>query len=243
MKDLTKIILIFAMAYLFLRFAPAIPISSVVTQKQDLFTVTGTGKVTVVPDTAIINTGITSFSTTVSLAQSQSNSIINKISDSLKKLGISEIDIKTSNYSIYPQYDYSKGSMHISGYTVSAFLDVTIRNLDKLNEAIDVSTSNGANTISGIQLTVDEDKRKQLEVSARDIAIKGAKSKAEGLARAAGISLGRIVNVQESSPSYPRPYLAISEKTVGLGGGGEPTQIQPGSTDITSTVTLSYETR
>ena len=242
MKDLTKIVLVFALAFLFLRFAPAIPISSVLSQKQALFTVDGTGKVTVVPDTAVINSGITSFSTTVNLAQSQSNTIINKISASLKKLGISDKDIKTSNYSIYPQYEYSKGSMHISGYTVSALLDVTIRNLDTLNEAIDVSTSNGANTISGIQLTVDEDKRKQLEVSARDLAIKEAKAKAESLARSAGITLGRIVNIQESAPNFPRPYLMTAEK-LAVGGQGGDTQISPGETSITSSVTLSYETR
>ena len=87
----------------------------------------------------------------------------------------------------------------------------------------------------------DEDKKKQLLQNARELAVKEAKSKAESLARAAGLTLGKIVNVQESFGSVPVPMYAKS--AIGLGGGREDTQIQPGSTDISTSVTLFYETR
>ena len=242
MLRLGKIVLVFVATYFLLRFLPPIPISSTVTQKQDLFTVSGTGKVTVVPDTAITTVGITTTKPTVKAAQTEANSVINKITASLKALGIPEKDIKTSNYSIYPQYDYNSGVNRIAGYQVNASLTVTVKELDKINQVVDTATSLGANTVGGIQFTVDEDRQKELLQQARQEAIKEAKSKAVSLSRAAGLTLGKIVNVQESSPEFPRPYLLERALPLGAGGGGD-TQTSPGETSITSFVTLSYETR
>jgi uncharacterized protein YggE len=224
------------------KFSPPIPVSSVVTQKTDLLTVSGEGKVTVVPDTGIVNLGINLMRPSVKAAQSEVNTIINKISDETQKMGVDKKDIKTSEYSIYPEYDYRTGSGKITGYRVSAAITIKVRDLEKLNSVIDSATANGANTVSGISLTVDDDKKKDLLQEAREEAIKEAKTKAESLAKAAGISLGRIVNVQESgSTSIPVPYM-LKEAAAGMGGGLD-TNVQPGSTDITSNVTLFYETK
>ncbi|MBI2587401.1 SIMPL domain-containing protein [Candidatus Amesbacteria bacterium] len=241
MKDLGKILLIFVLAYLFLRFSPAIPISSTVSQKPDLFTVDGTGKVTAVPDTAAVELGVNTTRPSVKAAQTEANNIINKITADLKKLEIPEKDIKTSHYSIYPNYDYRDDLNRVLGYQVSTGLTVTVKNLDKINAVLDTATTDGANVVGGIQFTVDDTLQKQLMQQARDLAVKEAKDQAVSLARSAGISLGRIVNIQETSPFSPRPIYMTAEKLAD-GRGGD-TQIQPGSTDITSSVTLSYETR
>ena len=235
-----KILLILGAVFVFAKWGPGIPITSVVTQKQDLFTVTGEGKVTVVPDTAVVNLGITANHSTIKAAQTQANTVINKITEELKKLGIESTDIKTSNYSVYPQYNYDGGPSRITGYQVNASLTITVRDFDKVNQVIDTSTANGANTVGGIQLTVDEKRQKELLQQARELAVKEAKTKAESLARTAGITLGKIVNIQEGY-SNPGPVYA-KEMMAAVGGGGD-TQIQPGSTDITSSVTLFYETR
>lgn len=237
-----KFAAVFILAFLFLKFTPSLPISSVVTQKQDQFTVTGEGKVTVVPDTGIVSVGVNLTRTTVKSAQSEVNGIINKIIAELQKLNIESKDIKTENYSVYPEYDYTAGTPRVTGYRVSADLRITVRELDKLNQVIDSATSAGANTIGGITLTVDDKRAEDLRQQAREEAVKQAKSKAVSLSSAAGISLGKIINIQESSPVTPGPLLMAADK-VGRGGGGESTEIQPGSTDITSTITLTYETR
>ncbi len=241
-----KLVVIVVLVLVALRFIPAIPVTSTVTQKQDFFTVSGEGKVTVVPDTAIIEVGITSNQPSVKDAQNQANKVIADITTSLKDLGIAEGDIKTSNYSVYPQYDYRDGGQpnKIIGYQVNANLSIKVRDLSKANQAIDTATSKGANTIGGINLTVDEKKQKELLQEARKLAVDEAKTKADGLAKAAGISLGRIVNVQEAGTPVPPIMFGRNEKAVGMGGAADATtQIQPGSTDITSTVTLYYETR
>lgn len=243
--SLINLAAVFVLAFLFIKFMPAIPTSSVVTQKTDLFTVSGTGKVTVVPDTAIIDMGITSSKPSVKDAQNQANTTISAVTKALKGLGIEDKDIKTSNYSIYPQYDYQSGSAtRITSYQVTANITVVVRDLEKANQAIDLATSNGANSIGGIQLTVAEEKQKELVEEARNQAVEEAKTKAESLAKAAGITLGRVVNVQESGANPIVPMMARdSVKLEGMGGGGAPTEIQAGSTDISSSVTLFYETR
>ncbi len=226
--------MIFVAVFAFAKWGPSIPISSVVSQKNDFFTVTGEGKVTVVPDTAIVSLGITLNKPTVKAAQDQVNSVISEITKSLKTLGIDAKDIQTSNYSIYPQYND-----RITGYQVNASLTVTVRELDKVNQVIDIATAKGANTIGGIQLTVDDTKQKQLLQQARELAVKDAKTKAESLANAAGITLGKIVNIQENANNFPRPMIGM----MAVVDSAPKTNIQPGSTDISTSVTLFYETR
>ncbi len=243
-KVIATIVLVLAAVFFYGKLGPGIPVQSVVTQKNDLFTVTGEGKVTVVPDTGIVDLGITTNRPTVKDAQNQANTVIGNITKAVKELGVADRDIKTNNYSVYPQYDYRDGTNRITGYQVTATLVVTVRDIDKVNQVVDQATANGANTVGGIQLTVAEDKQKELLQQAREQAVKEAKEKASSLANAAGISLGKIVNVVETPRGLPGPVMMDlkAANAQGLGGGGG-TEIQPGSTDITTSVTLYYETR
>jgi uncharacterized protein len=242
-KFAATLVLTLAALFIFGKFGPGIPVQSVVTQKNDLFTVTGEGKVTVVPDTGVVDLGITTNRPTVKEAQNEANTVISNIAKSVKNLGVEDRDIKTNNYSVYPQYDFRNGINRINGYQVTATLVITVRDIDKVNQVVDAATANGANTVGGIQLTVAEDKQKELLQQAREAAVKEAKDKATSLARAAGISLGKIINIQETDEgNFPGPMLT-QDKAVGLGGGNAATEIQPGSTDISTSVTLYYETR
>lgn len=237
---MSVVILILVAVFSYGKFGPGIPITSVVTQKQELFSVTGEGKVTVVPDTAVVSLGISLNKPSVKAAQNEVNSVISEITKSLKAMGVDAKDIQTSNYSIYPQYDYqTTGGNRISGYQVSANLTIKVREFDKVNLVIDTATTKGANNVGGIQLTVDDVKQKDLLQQARQLAVKDAKIKAESLASAAGMILGKIVNIQEDANNFPRPMMgmmAVADSTA-------KTNIEPGSTDITTSVTLFYETR
>lgn len=237
-----KLLAVFILTFVFIRFGPGLSLNSVVSQKQTIFSASGTGKVTVVPDEAHISAGVTVNKSSVKEAQTEANTVINRVSVSVKGLGVAEKDIQTSNYSIYPQYDYQSGRNRVTGYTVSVNLTIVVRDLEKINSVIDSATANGANQVGGITLTVNEDKRKTLEKEARQKAVDEARIKAQELAELSGMTLGRVVDIQENSPQVPRPFVydAVALKAEGVGGD---TQIQAGSTDITSTITLYYETR
>lgn len=283
----TAFILFFGLAIFFKLIGP-IPffIQNVTTQKENLFSVDGVGEATAIPDTALITLGVSKTSSSIETAKNQVNTIINKITNDLKGLGINIKDIKTTDYSITPQYDYnrspipldafrgseetgsqgvgsepnttnpdetpdylskpvmspiSEGDARVVGYTVNASLQVKLQPIDKANDAIDIATKDGANRLGGIQFVIDDKAQKELEQKAREEAIKNAREKAEGIAKAAGIKLGRIVDVRESASGYPRPMPLYMEAAKSADT-SVPTQLNPGENKVSTTVTLSYET-
>jgi hypothetical protein len=243
MKTLLVAIPVFFLSlFLYTKLVGPIPFSvnQVTTTKTDLFSVTGTGKVSATPDIARISVGIEESGSTVKTAQDKMNTVINTVSESIKKLGIDKKDIKTTNYSINPQYDYTNGRQKIVGYNAQTDLQIIVRQLDKVNSVIDSATANGANTVGGISFDV-EDKQKA-ENEARKLAVDEARQKAENAAKTAGFTLGRMVNYQESfgGGAIPRPYLMAAK---GEADSAVSTQIEPGSQELTITVTLSYELR
>lgn len=226
------------------RFIGPLPLSitQTTTAKQSTFDVTGESKITTIPDKAVVSLGITVNESTVKQAQDKANTIINNINTELGKLNIDKKDIKTDNYSLYPNYDYQQGQ-RITGYSVNANLSVNLTDFSKLNQAIDAATGVGANQVGGIMFTLSDEKKKDVENDARKQAIENAKEKARSLSSLAGMRLGKIVNVSESPNFQPRPYGLMTAVGGATGGkGGAPTNIEPGSTTFNYIVTLSYET-
>lgn len=238
---LLTIFFIFLGLFLYTKFFGPIPFSvnSIQTTKTNLFSVTGVGKATGIPDTAQITIGVTKTAITVLSAQNQTNTAANKVIEDLKRLGIEEKNIKTINYSINPNYDFSGGKQNVTGYTVTQSLEVNITPIDIANKAVEVATSDGANIVSGVVFTFNDKTKKDMEEKARTEAVKMAKEKAETLSRATGINLGKIVDVQESGNFEPRPIMMMAQ---GSETKSANTQLQPGENSIMINVTLSYET-
>lgn len=240
---LLTILLIFIGFLVYTKLFGPIPFSvnSIQTTKTNIFHVEGTGKATEVPNTALLSLGVTKTASTVLDAQKQTNSAAEKIINDLKSLGIEDKNIKTTNYSVNPEYNYSVGRQNITGYTVTQNLEVRIKPIDKANQAIDKATADGANLVGGVSFVLDDKAEKDLEDKARLEAVKNAKEKAESLSSAAGIKLGKIVDVQESF-TQPAPLRVGLGGTVNAEKVESPTNFTPGENTITITVSLSYET-
>lgn len=230
----------FLMLFLYTKFAGPIPfaVNSVTTSKSTTFDVSGAGKVTVKPDIAAITAGITVTAPTAKGAQDQINSVINKVSNAVKKEGVDAKDIQTTNYSIHPDYDYTSAIRKVTNYSANANLLIKVRNLDNINNVIDTTTANGANTISGLNFGVDD--KTKVENEARQKAVAEAKEKAQQAAKIAGFKLGRIINYSENSNDYPRAMM-LSADAAAKPVGGTATQVEAGSEEITVNVTLSYQ--
>lgn len=238
------VIVFFVSLYAFVKFVGPIPFSmqSITTQKTDFFTVTGEGKATAVPDIAIVNVGVTAQSTTVKSAQKELNTKIDAMTKSIKQLGIDTKDVKTTNYSINPRYDYQSSVQRIIGYDAQSSLTIKVRDMDKANDVIDTATANGANQVGGISF--DSDDRTKAENEAREQAVADAKKKAEVASKTAGFTLGRIVNYSEGSNNEsPRPEMFAKSMTIASGDRAVASPIEPGSNEITIRVSLSYELR
>lgn len=238
------ILFIFLGLFVYTKLFGPIPfaVTSVSTTKTDVFSVSGEGEESAIPDTANIHLGITNTNTSIANAQNQTNTVINKITSDLKNLGVEENNMKTTNYSVNPDYNYSDGQQRINGYTVSANIAAKVSPIDKLNQVIDIAVRDGANTIGGIQFIVNDELLEKLKQQARKEAIANAKKKAKDLANESGIILGRIINVSETGGPNPIP-VPFYGRAESLPLTSEPTRIEPGQSTITSTITLSYEIR
>lgn len=224
---------------------PSLSISQTSTMKQSTFDVSGEAEMVAVPDEAKISVGITAQETTVAKAQDKVNKTINNITEALKALDIDKKDIKTQNYSIYPDMSYEPNALNrITGYNANISLQVTVRDFEKVNQVIDQATAQGANSVSGVRFDLSDAKRKELENQARGEAIKNAQEKGQSLAKLAGMRLGKVVNVSETQPASNLYFRDSAMEAMPLAAGKSvaPTSIEPGSQTFKYSVTVSYET-
>lgn len=234
------VIIFFVSLFAYTKLVGPIPFSvnSITTTKTDSFTVEGTGKVTAAPDVAVVNAGVTAQGASVKAVQDQLNKAQNALIDAVKKAGVDAKDIQTSNYNINPTYDFRSGSQRITGYQASSNVTIKVRKIDSANAVIDAATAAGANEVGGITFDVDDKTKAQNE--AREKAVAEAKRKAEDAARIAGFKLGRVINYSENFGGEPRPVFMMA-KTDSAAPEQAPTQVEPGTNEITVTVSLSYE--
>jgi uncharacterized protein YggE len=222
---------------------PVFTLNSVTTTKDESFSVDGEAKINTVPDQAEVRIGINLKEKTVKDVQDKVNKITEEIKTKLTDIGIDKNNIKTDDYSLYPEYNWTdKDGRKTTGYTINSNLVVTIKDFEKLNKAVDLATQAGANQISGIQFTLSDKKQAEIEKQARKEAIADAKEKAQELAGLAQMKLGRIINIHENRISSQPRFEMYAKSTMDEGMGGAPTNIEPGSTNFEFKVTLEFET-
>jgi uncharacterized protein YggE len=215
---------------------------------KNTMTVSAEGKVSATPDLATVTLGVVSQGQNAADVTDQNSKKVNKIIDFIKAQGITKDDISTSQFNVYPRYDYTNGKNEINGYEARQTISVKVKGVDKSNEKlgkiIDGSTNNGANEVQGVSLSFEDPDN--LRQEARQKAIEKAKAKAQELAKTAGITLGKVVSVSESGyGGYPMPMYAE-----GIGGGAGydlvksvSPNIEPGSQDITAQMSVVFEVK
>jgi len=218
-------------------------------------TVSGEGEVFAVPDTATFSVTVQEKAKQVKDAQDVATKKTNDIITYLKSQNIDEKDIQTTDYNVYPQYDYTNtacsqnycppGKQVLSGFEVSQTLTVKVRDAKKAGDLLSGVGSRGATTVSGLSFTIDD--QDKLEAEARDKAITKAKEKAEVLAQSLGVRIVRVVGFSEGGNGGPIYYAKTM--AYGMGGGGMDSAIAPspeiptGQNKITSNVSVTYEIR
>jgi uncharacterized protein YggE len=205
--------------------------------------VSGTGKVTMVPDIAYINIGVRSEEDEVSDALSGNTAQALKISEALQKMGVEEKDIQTTNFNVYPMQQYdTDGKVTKTTYVVENTVNVTVRDLAQLGKLLDTTVKAGANNIYGISFDVNEEAKNAALDQARDLAINDAKTKAGAIATASGVTLGEIQSINVYSSGG---VTAVYDSKYGMGGATEAAvaevPVSAGTLVITFEANLSYE--
>lgn len=216
------------------------PLTIVTTNKSTEMSVVGEGKVEVVPDTASVELGISVMNLdSVEKVEQKISQTNNAILAALLKLGIKKEDVKTSNYSINPEYNYEDKIGKISGYTGNVTITVKIKDVKKSPQVISEATKSGANQVYGLSFSVENPSA--YREKARNKAIENAKEQAQKMASALGIKLGKVTNIIESTPNNSSPIYAKALSQDSYGAGGVSANFETGSQTITSTVTLYFE--
>lgn len=206
-------------------------------EARDTIAIAAEGKVTALPDIASISLGVQIERKTVAEAQKENTARMDAILAKVKELGVAAADIKTTNYSIYPQYDWVDGKQVDRGYQVVQNAEVKVRDLSRIGDILAAAGELGANQVGGVTFTIDDPE--ELRQQARLKGLEAAKRKAEALAAAAGVRLGKIVGFSESSGGFPTPIYF--DKAMGLGGGAPAPSIESGTQDVVVSVSVSYE--
>src|SRR5215213_127616 len=166
--------------------------------------VSATGKVTRVPDIAVISAGVVTRAATAVAAIQQNADRMERVRAALKRAGIEDRDIQTSSINLNPEYRYEQNKPpQLVGYTASNQLNVRFRDIRNSGKILDALVAEGANQINGPTLTIDKPEAALDE--ARGKAVAKGRARAELYARALGMRVVRVVSVSESGGNYPVP--------------------------------------
>ena len=176
-----------------------------------VISVTGEATVSVAPDLAQIDGGVTSEAKTAREASDANNAAMGKVLLALKGAGIDEKDFQTSRLSLQPQSAPNRtgpGPSTIVGYRASNRVTIRLRDVTKVASVIDTLVAAGANDIGGINFMVSQ--ASKLLDEARERAVADARRKAEIYAKAAGVTLGAPLSISEEGNAAPIPYRRMA---------------------------------
>lgn len=220
------------------------------------FTVTGEGKAVAIPDMAEFSFSVlTQGGKNLGALQQENTVKVNRAIGVAKAAGVEDKDIKTTEYTVEPRYQYfncSPGLLdsgkpcpppEIVGYTVRQTVAVKVRDFSKIGDLLRDVVESGANTVSQLNFTLDDPTETQNQ--ARAEAIQKAKAKSKSIAKAGGFRIGRLLSIEEGGGPVPIFYKTLSTEAFGRGGDfpAPAPAIEPGSQETQVTVILRYEIR
>ncbi len=196
------------------------------------------GEVTRVPDLANISAGVVTRAATAAAALQQNADRMDHVIAALKKAGIADRDIQTSSISLNAEYRYPENQApQLTGYTASNQVTIRFRDIRNSGKILDVLVGEGANQISGPNMSVENPEQALDEARAKAIA--SGRARADLYARSLGMRVVRVVSVSESGGYYappsppPAPMMAAAERSY--------TKIEPGEQKLQVNLAMTFE--
>ena len=216
-------------------------VSGIFSQQNTGIWVTGEGKVSAVPDVAILNLGVEVQADTVAEAQSWAAKVMTDVLDELDNRGIAKKDIQTRHFSIYPvrRWSEKEGKEVLIGYRVTNTVTTKIREVDDTGDIIDAVTKVGGDyiRINNISFTVDDPTPYYEE--AREKAMADAEAKAKQLAELGDVKLSEVTFISEGG-LVPIVRETFIQAPVPMPAAPPMTPISPGETEIRLSVQVAY---
>ncbi len=226
--------------------AQAVSPGPVVAPGNAVLTVSADGRSTRTPDLAVFSAGVTTQAKTASAALAQNAEQMNAVITALKASGIAERDIQTSNLSVNPVYGQPRadangnvtGDPVIIGYQANNQVEVKQRKIAGYGKTIDTLVTAGANQVSGPSFQLDDPDTASDE--ARVEAMKKARSRADLYAKAAGLTVKRILTISESG-GYAQPPMVMFARADKMMASAAPSPVAAGEVQVAANVTVTFE--
>ena len=209
-------------------------------------TVTGTGSLTVAPDTAFVTVGMETAGKSLAQAQRQNSAVMQKVMERVRALKIDKERIQTSSFTVTPEYrplpkrpsESPPTPPEIIGYRISNTVTVEVRDLEKVAMVIEEALTAGANHFQGLQWSLRDEQPTRL--SALKMAAAKAREKATALSETLNVNLVRLVTVNEVGHVVrPMAYAGVSMRAMEPASAAPP--VSSGEMKVEATVTLIYE--
>ena len=200
--------------------AQSAPAAQDVASRPAVLNLSAYGEVQAAPDMATINLGVNTEAPTAAAALQANAAQMTKVIAALKKAGIADKDIQTSNLNLNAQYDYVQNEPpKLRGYQASNQVTITVRDLARLGAAVDATVNAGANQVNGISFGLSDPTA--AENAAREKAVKALAAKANLYAAATGNRIARLASLSEGGgyaapppmPMYAAARMAKADAT------------------------------
>ena len=177
-------------------------------QQAPAIDVTGSGTAFAAPDVAVLSLGVEAEAETVGEARTQAAEAMDAMLAALKDGGVADEDIQTTRFSVQPRFDRIEQRQVLRGFAVDNIVTAKIRSIDDTGQLIDAALEAGGDLtrIESVRFTIDDPS--DLEDEARQEAMAEARRKAETLAQAAGVDLGRPRSISETGGQIPIRFEA-----------------------------------
>lgn len=203
---------------------------------QGVISVNGQGTIIAKPDIAYISIGYEAKNKEALAAQTEAKNKMAEILKAIKAQGIKEADIKTTNISLYKTADYIK-EVKTEYYMASNTVEVTVRNIDQVGNLVDVAVKAGSNQLGSVRFAVENTEKYTAE--ALKLAIKNAGNKANAIAAAIDVKIGKPSKVAETSYSGGIIYREAS--SLMKAAADVPMPVEVGTVTITADVSVEYK--
>ncbi|MCU1347923.1 MAG: hypothetical protein JWO56_953 [Acidobacteria bacterium] len=208
----------------------------------ETITVGGTGKVSLVPDRVTFTVGVQSVAPTVDQAVNDNNQRVAAVVAALKKAGAADKEIRTANFTIFPQQDYTQGQLpRILGYQVSNNVTVTRENVADAGRLLQATVNAGVNTSSGLSFVVSNPTRGRAE--GLKSAFDDARAKATILAQAAGRTLGRAMIITEGGQAAPPQPYPMAVRAMSKSAEVSEVPVEAGNEELAFAVSVTFEVK
>lgn len=224
-----RIIVLLALLLVYLTYAQEI-------KQVPQISVSGEGKVKVVPDQAKVSVSVESRGNVVKDVKKENDTKIDAILKIIKKNNIAATDYRTQRVSLNPFYDYEKKK---SSYNASQTIEILIRDLNKYDELMEALVSQGINRIDNV--VFQSSKMAEYESEARKLAMKDAKNKAEDYVFVLGQKVGKAISIADNSQSYTPQPMYTRYKTMAMESDSAPREtLAVGEISITANVSVTF---